>query len=252
MLLLVVLASPAAAADPILRVDYPDYWPFFTRTDEGRMTGFFYEIVNTAFEKMGIHATWETFPWGRCQTHVQAGLADAMITVPTPERLVYTETHPTPFYQKKLTIYTYRNHPALNKIREIRTIDDIAALNLSVITYTGNGWNDRNIKARGIKTYETPLLENVWPMLANRRGDIVIEWPDAAAPDIRKTNSLDEVVNTRATLEAMPFHLLIRKDNANSARLTEFDDIIKQMQRDGTIEAITMKYGTEFRMRASQ
>lgn len=252
ILLLVALASPVAAADSVLRIDYPDYWPFFSRTEEGRMTGFFYEIVSTAFQKMGINSTWESYPWGRCQTHVQAGLADAMITVPTPERLVYTETHTTPFYQKELTVFTYKDNPAINRIQEIKAIDDIAALNLSVITYTGNGWNDRNIKSRGIKTYETPMLENVWTMLANKRGDLVIEWPDAAWPDIKKTNCQGDVVKTKATLEAMPFHLLIRKDNAHSGRLQEFDNIIRQMKDDGTIEAITIKYSSEFRLRASQ
>lgn len=245
LLLTVLLLHPAQAAQP-LRIDYPDFWPFFTRTDEGQMTGFFYEIVTEALGRMEITATWAMYPWGRCQNNVQNGEADGMITVPTPERLIYAETHSTPFYHKELNIFTHKGHPKCDQIKKITSIDDILSLNLSVITYTGNGWNDRNIKSRGIKTYESPKLENVWPMLANNRGDIVIEWPEAAWPDIQKTKVTDNIVMTAATLESMPFHLLIRNDHPYAKRLPEFDKTIRDMMQDGTIDSIMRSYSPKF------
>lgn len=133
ILLVMALAVPASASENTLRIHYPDFWPFFTRTDEGRMTGFFYEIVSSALTRMGIQSSWESYPWSRCQAQVRSGEADAMITVPTPERLRYSNTHDTPFYLKKLVIFTYKDHPALPRIREIMSIKDIMALNLSVI-----------------------------------------------------------------------------------------------------------------------
>lgn len=237
------MCMPAGAARQArMIIDYPEYWPFFIRDGEQRMTGFFYDIVTEALGRMGIETSWREYPWGRCQVNVREGEAHAMITVPTKERLEYTVTHDTPFYQKKLHVFTYSGHPKLDQIRGIQEIDDIKELSLSVVTYTGNGWNDRNIRACGIKTYATPQLENVWQMLAHKRGDIAIEWSGAAWPDILRMKVEDIIVETDVSLESMPFHLLVGKDSLYADRMQEFDDVISVMRQDGTIDRMVGEY----------
>jgi polar amino acid transport system substrate-binding protein len=240
------MCVPSLAGESVLRMNYPDFWPFYTRTQNGQLTGLFYEIMSNALDRMEIESVWESYPWGRCQSHVQSGDADGMITVPTPERLQYCKTHKTPFYLKTLTIFTYKDHPKLKEIQSIKTPDDILKLNLTVITYSGNGWNNRNIKSLGIRTYASPRIETVWPMLSNHRGDIVIEWPIAAWPDIRKAQITNDIVMTNATLESMPFHLMIRKGSPYANRLDEFDKTIERMKQDGTINKIMQKYTKDF------
>jgi polar amino acid transport system substrate-binding protein len=229
------------AAEP-LRVVYPDYWPFFTRTHEGYMTGFFFEIVSEALGRMGVSAKWQAYPWSRCQALVRSGDADAMITVPTAARLVYAATHDDPFYMKRLKVFTTVGHPKAAEIRTIRSLDDIQRMGLVVVTYHGNGWNDKYIRSRGIKTYESPLLKNVWLMLANHRGDIAIEWPMAAWPLIREGGVAGRIVETDVSLEAMPFHLMVNRDCPYASRLSEFNETIKRMREEGRIEAIVAKY----------
>ncbi len=241
-LLFLLCSQSALALQPPMIIHYVDFWPFHQRSTDGQMTGFFHEIVTEAFDRMGIKATWHAYPWSRCQEQVKNGEADAMLTVPTAERLVYSQTHPTPFYQKKLTISHTPTIPKEKKIEQIKTIDDILKLNLSVITYIGNGWNDRHIRIHGIKTYETPNLPNVWPMLAHKRGDIVIEWPGAAWPAIHKAETDQSIVQTAATLQALPFHLMIRKTSPYAQLLPEFDRTIRTMQKDGTIDRIVKEY----------
>ncbi len=243
-LALVLLApcTPASSAAEPMLIAYPDYWPFFTRTSDGYMTGFFYEIVSEALGRMGVSAKWQAYPWSRCQALVRSGEADAMITVPTAERLVYSVTHDDPFYMKRLKIFTITGHPKLAEIRKIRTIDDIYRMGLVVVTYHGNGWNDKYIRSRGIKTYESPLIKNVWLMLANHRGDIAIEWPMAAWPLIEEGGVANRIVETDVSLEAMPFHLLVNRDCGCASRMAEFNETIKQMRAEGRIEAILTKY----------
>jgi len=239
--LLTSLTPVSFAAEP-LRVVYPDYWPFFTRTGEGYMTGFFFEIVSEALGRMGVSSKWQAYPWSRCQALVRSGDADAMITVPTAERLVYAATHADPFYLKRLKVFTTVGHPKLAQIRTIRSVDDIFRMGLVVVTYHGNGWNDKYLRSRGVKTYESPLLKNVWLMLANHRGDIAIEWPMAAWPLIREGGVENRIVETDVSLEAMPFHLLVHRDCRYASRLPEFNETIKRMREDGRIEAILAKY----------
>jgi len=239
--LLLTGLTPAQASEP-LRVAYPDFWPFFTRTGEGYMTGFFFEIVNEALCRMGIGAKWRKYPWSRCQALVQLGEADAMITVPTAGRRVYTVTHSDPFYVKQLRVFTTVDHPRLAEIRRMHSIDDIFRLGLVVVTYHGNGWSDEHIRSRGIKTYESPQLKNVWLMLANHRGDIVIEWPMAAWPQIKAGGVTSRIVETGVSLEGMPFHLLINRNSPYADRLPEFNQIINQMRAEGRLDAIIAKY----------
>lgn len=237
-----VLAAPAMAEEPPINICYPDFWPFFHRQEDGQVTGFFHDIVTEALNRMDMQATWTAYPWPRCQHAVQTGESDAMVTFPSVKRLRYSKTHPDPFYEKKLTIFTYAHHPRLAQIRDIKTIDDIRKLNLTVITYAGNGWNDKNIEARGIRTYDTAILKNVWRMLANKRGDIVIEWPGGAWPDIRATGMEDDVVQTEVTLDAMPFHLMIGRNSPYADRLPRFNEIILDMKKDGSLDRIVDEY----------
>jgi len=242
-LVMILLAAPRPgwAEEPPLRIDFPEFWPFFA-TRDAHVEGFFHDIVTEALDRMGIRATWAPFPWPRCQERVETGTADGMITSPTPERLTYSSTHKDPFYEKKLKVFTFAGHPRLQQIKAIRSLDDIRRGGFVVVTYSGNGWNDKNIRSRGIKTYETPKLINVWRMLANHRGDIVIEWPGGAWPDIIETGMEKLIVQTDVTLETMPFHLLIRNGSPYAARLPEFNRVILKMKKDGSLDHIVDKY----------
>lgn len=249
--LALVLSTPSMAGQSPMKICYPDFWPFFHRQEDGHMTGFFHDIVTEALDRMEIQATWTVYPWPRCQHEVRTGESDAMVTFPSAERLGYTKTHPEPFYEKKITIFTYVRHPRLREIQAIETIDDILKLNLTVITYAGNGWNDKNIKTRGIKTYDTAILKNVWRMLANKRGDVVIEWPGGAWPDIHATGTEDIILQTDVTLEAIPFHLMIGKSSPYAERLPEFNQVILDMKKNGTLDRIVDKYIKQYQANPS-
>ncbi len=124
----------------------------------------------------------------------------------------------------------------------LTSIDDIRDAGFSVITYVGNVWNEEHIRARGIKTYEVPYLRNVWLMLAQGRGDIVIEWPGGAWPDIVDQGLDGDIVQTDVVLGCMPFHLLIGTASPYVGLLPRFNETILQMQRDGTIDRIMASY----------
>jgi polar amino acid transport system substrate-binding protein len=245
----VVLPAPGSpTAQEVLRMAYPAFLPFHGRDSAGNMTGFFHEIMTEALERrMGLAVTWSEYPWPRCQNYVATGRADAMITVPTPERLTYSLTHPTPFYEKQLMIFTGADHPRLGDILAVRTLADIRQKGFSVITYIGNGWSRNNVESLDIPVKESPTLEGIWPMLAARRGDIVIEWPMGAWPDIRKTHLENRIVQVHTVLDAMPFHLLVGKDSRFSGILEDFEQAIAAMKEDGTMEKILSPYSEPVR-----
>jgi len=230
-------------ANDVLKIAYPDFYPFFSETEKGEVKGFFYEIIIEALEnRMGIKTSWTEMPWKRCQEEVKSGKFDSMITVPTETRMIYCDTHPDPFYLKELKLFTYADHKKLNEINSIKTIADIKEGGYIVITYSGNGWHKKNISSIGIPSHETSHVHNVWKMLAARRGDIVIEWPIGAYAGIKKVGMEDKIIETDVSLESMKFHLLISKKAKYRNILHRFNNVIKGMSADGTMKRIISSY----------
>jgi polar amino acid transport system substrate-binding protein len=241
-ILLGVLPNPLSA-EKTMAVAYPEFYPFFSKNGKGEVEGFFYDIITEALDhRMGIGTTWTEMPWKRCQELVYAGRYDAMITVPTKERSLYCDTHLEPFYLKELKVFTYAGHPGLDRISAIKTMADIKAGGFSVITYSGNGWHEKNISSLGIPTHETSLVPNIWKMLAARRGDLVIEWPAGAVANIRLSGTTGKIIETGVSLESMPFHLLIGKKSTFNFILPEFNAVIREMKNDGTMKRIFSAY----------
>jgi len=233
-----MVAIPAPAGEP-LHIAYPDFPPFHWRDGQGRMHGFFYEIISEAVEqRLGVPIVWEAAPWARCQAHVKNGLADAMLTVPTRKRAEYSLACQEPFYIKRMQAFTYSGHPRLAEIQALRELADIREAGLSVITYNENGWNKAHVEPLGITVQTANSLQSVWRMLALKRGDLVIEWPPAARPDIRALGLEQDIVQTGVVLGSMSFHLLIGKQSAHIGLLTGFDDAIRAMHTDGTLDRI--------------
>ena len=241
-LLLGLMAHGAAAAPP-LRIAYVDFPPFHWVGKDGRMTGFFYDIITEALEKeMGVPLVWTSYPWNRCQENLKVGTDDAILTVPTAERLTYTATNQDPFYIKSEDLFTYRDHPRLKEIMKIKTLADVKRDGFSVITYSGNGWNKEHVASLGIEIHQTARLQNVWRMLAEKRGDLVIEWPPGAWPVIDSAGVRDQVMDTHICISQMPFHLLIRKSSKYVSLLPAFNKTIQKMKANGTMARILAKY----------
>lgn len=248
VLLLLLMAAllalpPAAGAGRPLRIAYPEFWPFFFRTQDGSMDGFFHDIVTEALERrLGVPLVWECYPWVRCQERVRQGESDAMITVPTAERARYTVTHKTPLYLKTHVLFTYAGHPRLERILALGGIEDIRAAGFRVITYVGNGWSRTHLAGAGVEVLEAPSRDAVWRMLAARRGDLVAECPVAACMTLRGLVPEGAVVQTPVVLETLPFHLLVGKNSPLASFLPQLSDILRAMHADGSMERILSSY----------
>ena len=236
------LAGTAPAREP-LRMAYLEFKPFHWRDGHGRMQGFFCEIVTEAVERrMGIPVHWVSMPWARCQASVREGKADAMLTVPTPERAEYAQASPEPFYLKQETVFTYAGHPRLEEIRGLARLEDLRAAGFTVATYNENGWSKAHVEPLGIPVRTANSLESVWRMLALKRADLVVEWPPAAWPVIRSQGLESAIVQTGAEMASLPFHLLVGRKSPLVGVLPEFSRTIRAMQEDGTMARILGAY----------
>ena len=238
-----VHAAGLPSAGTTLRIAYPPFPPFHWQNEEGNMAGLFFEILDEALHKrMGREVVWTAYPWVRCQENIKKGSEDAIITVPTAERLAYADTHRRPLYEKKLHLFTFADHPRLGEISAITSLADIKRLGLSTITYSGNGWHRDHVESLGIPTHATPILDNVWLMLRQRRGDLVLEWPVGARPYVQRLGLDGEIIDTGIVPARMPFFLLVRKTYAGGELLRRFDETLAAMAADTTLASIVRRY----------
>ncbi len=243
IMLTLVVFVPVSAQETAMKIVYPDFYPFFSRNNENQMTGIFYEIIREALEKrMHIKVEWENLPWKRCQHNIKNNLADAMITTINPIRMEYSSTHPYPLFVQSVNIFTYKGHEDLKEIEQLTNFNEIYEAGFSIITYLGNGWIERNAESIGIKVHKVSQRDKIWKMLALKRGDIVIEWPEGAWAEIRRFNLEEHIQQTDAVINSVPFHLLIGNKSPYSHILPEFNITIRKMKEDGTIFKITEKY----------
>ncbi len=226
-----------------LRFVYTEYYPANFRTDAGDHSGFFVDIIREALEKrMGVSVAMEVFPWKRCQSMVESGEADMIATIPTDERLSYSVPVNQPIWIKKYRVYTYRNHPAMERIRRLYGIADLRREGFSVLSYLGNSWSETALKGTGIPVVNANSVESMYRMLVAKRADILVEDPLLAAPMIRSLSLEDALVLTEGIAEETSFHLLIGKKSSFVPLVDRIDRTLKAMLSDGSLASMLDRY----------
>lgn len=245
-LIFILFSTPLFAdkASP-LKIVYTDAKPLLFSGSKGTTHGILYDIITYALNKsIQVDVEWVNLPWQRCQSYVSKGIADAIITVPTPERLKYAKTHPTSFYTRTFNIFTYPDHPRMEQIKRIKTLRNIKEGNFSIITYAGDGWSNNNVRPLGIKILEATNPSDTWKMLHRKRGDLIIEPLERSFAPLKELGLSDKIVRMDTPIASTSLHLLINKESEHVYLLQEFDAVIKQMYDDGTMQHIMDDYSS--------
>jgi ABC-type amino acid transport substrate-binding protein len=228
------------------KVDRPfrfmfDPFPPLTFQENGKARGIFIDICEEILKKrMGLAVEYEEQDWRTCQAKVRQGLSDGFFTTPTPERLSYLETHINTAYPFDWVVWTYADHPQLDRIKRIRNAKDILAAGLSVVTYPGNGWMESNIEKAGVKVIYN---KDEFKALAQKKADIIIEEPLVGREKMKQAGvAVRKLVEIQVVLRSTPFQLLIGKNSPYADILPEFDRQIRQIKADGTLARIIAKY----------
>lgn len=210
--------------------------------DDGAQ-GLFYEIFREVLEKeMGMKLQVDFKPWKRAQLMVASGKADFILTVATKERLTYAKKSDAPFYELYLKLYTWKGHPKLHEINQIRNVKGILKHKLIPVTNLGNGWHKENIDKFGVPTIYARADQHLPAVLASKRADIMIE---AVAPMnmmIRKLSLTKKLVLTDGKFGPIQFHLLMSKKSSFLDLLPEINKVFIRLKNAGRINQILKKY----------
>lgn len=198
---------------PVRFVTADQEWaPFVVLDPSGPPTGLTFDVASLIVKK-GLNRTMATqlFPWARAQELVKVGAADMTITLPTASRLEWAWASDQPLYSIYFKVYTRSNHPRLEEIRSIKTLEDIKRLGFITVSNLGNNWHRTNVEAKGIPTHYVRDDVTILRFLEAGRADLVIDSPFSLNPRIDQLNFRDKIVETDVKFDEVWFHLLVSK-----------------------------------------
>ncbi len=239
LLLLFFLLFPTlvTAAEPMQFVYYDSYRPR-SWDDNGKMRGILIDIVDEAIVKrLGIPVTHTGYPWKRAQLKVKEGTADAFITMPTEERRAYTVIGDEPFIEFGLRIITRKNHPKAKEMESISSIEQLK--DYKIADYLGNAWAERNLKESNV--IWLPEIDKIFPFLLANRADIIVA-SKRTVYEMKRQGYNSQFMVLPNKLSTVSFHLCVGKNSPYKGRVNDFDRIIKEMHKDGTIDRIEESY----------
>ena len=244
------LSFTYAQERPFIWVDDEDYCPAIYCGKDGQPAGIFNEIMTEIFKRLHIPLKKAVYPWERAQKLVREGKADGIITAYTKERQKYMVAT-IPIWYIEETLIFRRDNPKACKILKVNSFEDLK--NLVIVETIGSGWTKEKYEEYGIKKIIwVPTVDSAFNMVAKGRADVYMMYSWKAFSYILKKRaeggSLAEGYQNMVAIAPMfakiPFRLLIRKDSPFAKRLQDFNRVIEEMKKDGTLKRIRIKYAT--------
>jgi len=248
LLMGLLLASTLQAKEVFRWYDDEDYKPFIYKDKEGNPKGIFKDLMDEIFKRLDIPLDVKLFPWKRAQVFVHNGLADGMVTVATQKRLE-TMVATDPLVTSGEKIFARRDNPHIDRIRQIRTIDEMK--DFSVVEVFGSGWAEEHFKGLPHVVW-VPKLDSALYMLANGRVDIYVMNEFSGIESIRSMmkkpspfqENFQKIIVAPNTLEEIHYSLLVNKNSRWSGLVPRINATLDAIKRDGTYDRILQRYLT--------
>lgn len=235
---LTAYAADAQSFTQPLRIAYNEDWnPYSYRDTDGATRGILVDVLEEALvRRMGLKVEHYSYPWNRVQLHVQQGIQDAFITVPTEERLAYSVSSSETAFVVEMRAFVAPASPRYSMLLKMRTISEFAQF--KVCDIYGNGWAKR--------LYETNQIEVTWfrnnqiamEQIQYGNCDLSMGATEVGLKIIRDLGMGERLTVLPKIFDSMVFTLMINKDSPYVAILPEFDRTISAMRISGTIERI--------------
>ena len=176
-------------------------------------------------------------PWKRAQKMVEAGRADAFVTVPTDVRLAYTDSSRNVVFTFEQRAFVKKGGAAEMALMEDPSLASIAKLRVCDIL--GNGWAIRFYAQHGIEFHAGKRLESCMKQIAGNRMDVIIHSTTAGMSEVNILGLEGAISMLPTVYNGMSFTLMIsKKSDIDDGFLDEFDSMIDGLKDDAVFDSI--------------
>ncbi len=188
----------------------------------------------------GIAFECSVMPWQRAQLSVKSGERDALVALPTTERLQYAVASQVPVIKARMVAFTRADHPQMAALRLLRT--PIDAKPYRILSYRADGWAQQQLVPLGLAIEWSEDSATVLKKLAAARGDLFFQNDVDTRRLIRQLGLEQTLLQLPMDFGRIDRHLLIRRDHPATALLPKLDASLRQMHADGSIKRIEQQY----------
>ncbi|MGH8353445.1 MAG: substrate-binding periplasmic protein [Pseudomonas sp.] len=211
--------------------------PYSYQGDDRRAHGILVEVLEEALvRRMGLRVEHHSYPWNRVQRHIQQGIQDPFITVPTAERLIYSHASAEIVLVVEMRAFVSPASPQYPSLLKIRDLAEFAQFRVCDIY--GNGWAKRLYAAKHV--YATWFRTNAIAMDQVLHGncDLTLGAAEVGLEIIRQRKLEGRLTMLPEVFERMNFSLLINKNSPYAGILPTFDRTIRAMRETGALARI--------------
>jgi len=229
---LAVAGNRLSAAE--LKMSYNSDWPPYSSGVGSTVRGILPDLITEIVEKrMGIKVNHHGYPWKRAQHAVERGNLDAMVTVPTENRLAYSRSSLNTVYTIDMRPVVATGGAAEKKISAVPMPETLRNLRLCEIF--GNGWGARFADKYDLAPFMATKVSSCLRMTANGRTDVVVQSLAVANRGIAANKLGRKLTVLPTSFGKMKFTFLLSKMSTVDADfIANFDASLGEMIANGS------------------
>ncbi|MEH6442426.1 MAG: transporter substrate-binding domain-containing protein [Oceanospirillaceae bacterium] len=234
---LTAFITEVEAQDKVLKLGYADYRPY-SYQEKGQVKGVEVDVLNEAlYRRMNIPLQHNVLPWKRVQEYVNSGKLDAFVAVASTERDKYAISSQEAVTYGQVSAFFKADSVNLPQTN-LLNIKQLLVYDLAVIA--GSGWAKKHLPTAKYQSgYSIPALTS---MLQNKRVDAVVENTFIFGDYLHNSGK-------RALFKEIPLEntklklvLYISRHSSFIHKLDEFDETLRQLDKEGVLENIYLHY----------
>ncbi len=233
-----LLSSTTTSYANEFKLVFAEYKPYSWVDDRGEVVGIEIDILKEAIHnRMMVPVSFQVLPWARAQILVKQGEADAFVAFPSEQRKLYTKVSKETVTTWGVSIFA----PIQGRyVKELSKIHEIAGLKPYALgSMIGNGWAKKNLA--GMNVAWVPKMEQLIKLVAFGRVEALPDSPIVVKFYMRELGLEDEIIELN-NLVSTTLHLCIGVKSKYLDMLPQFDETLREMTKDGTLEKILSKY----------
>jgi polar amino acid transport system substrate-binding protein len=229
-----------SAIDKPIQIVTFDYPPFMSN-DNGIISGINIEIINEVFSEMQQSITITFFPVSRCLKMMENNETDGMFSLKkTPER-----ENSMIFPTESLLIQDYVIFKSIDS--DFSFTGDLSSLvnvTIGVVDNTSYGpLFDNAVNNKVLLNIDSaPSFELTFKKLIAKRMEVVICSRIVGLTILKELGYQDNIVISGPIVEIVPSYIAFSKKENGKKLAESFDDVMKKIKINGTLEKILSKY----------
>lgn len=220
----------------LVTLQYPPY----EYDDNGVVKGIAVDIVKEGFKRIGYEVNVTIYPWARALEIIKNGEADGIFTAyKTPERETFAEYSKEILMPQTVSLFVLKD----SGIKFERDLIEMSKYTFGTVREVSYGEKfDALVKDGKLTVEETNNGEENMLKLLNGRVDILVSNRYGALWILRRSGEIDAVKELTPVIQSVPSYIAFSKARKLSDLRDEFDEILLEMKKDGTIDKITKNY----------